>query len=96
MCGTLSKICAFGTEMLMADRKYFSCGVRHKGFNQVMSFARLLISQFMYSFYSSWKLCLCHTVSEETSVFNKIDAVLMFLCCGPEALWVYANAKRAK
>lgn len=46
-------------------------------------------------FYSIWKLYLCHTAGEETSVFNKIDAVLLVVSCGSEALWMFANAKWA-
>lgn len=46
-------------------------------------------------FYSIWKPHLCHTAGEETSVFNKIDAVLLVVSCGSEALWMFANAKWA-
>lgn len=49
----------------------------------------------MCFFYSIWKLYSCCTVGKEISVFNKINAVLLVLPCGLEALWMFANAKWA-
>lgn len=68
--------------------------VRHKGFNHVMYFGPPLPPPHLCAFFHSlWNLRLCHRVGKETSVFNKIDAALVFLSCGPETLWVCANAK---
>lgn len=55
----------------------------------------LLFFHIMCFFYSIWKLYLCHTLGKETSAFNKIDAMLLVLSSGPEALWMFANVKWA-
>lgn len=59
MYRTLGKICAFDTEVLMANRQCLSCGkVRYEGFNQVTC-SELFFPSNLCAFFILHGSCIC-------------------------------------